>query len=101
MVLALERETGIAHRHIIKWTEKYLTEGEAGLENKKKPGNPLTRYERKKELAFKEQLLYQIEVLKGELAEKEEDLSISEPDLEEAFLHYYSGGGEKNDGNQA
>ena len=34
---ALERETGCGHRLIQEWTKKYLAEGEAGLEQKKKP----------------------------------------------------------------
>ena len=36
---SLERETGCSHRLIQEWTRKYLAEGEAGLEVKKKPGN--------------------------------------------------------------
>ena len=41
------------------------------MEPKKKPGNPLSRYERRKELTYEEQLQYQIERLKRELAKKE------------------------------
>ena len=52
---SLERETGCSHRLIQEWTRKYLAEGEAGLEVKKKPGNPLSRYERRKELTYEEQ----------------------------------------------
>jgi len=37
-------------------------EGEKGLESKKKPGNALFRYERRKELTYEEQLQYQIEL---------------------------------------
>ena len=58
---SLERETGCSHRLIQEWTRKYLAEGEAGLEVKKKPGNPLSRYERRNELTYEEQLQYQIE----------------------------------------
>ena len=57
---ALERETGIDHRQIRNWTTAYLAQGEAGLVVKKKPGNPLSRYERRKELTYEEQLKYQI-----------------------------------------
>ena len=60
----LERETGCSHRLIQERTRKYLAEGEAGLEVKKKPGNPLSRYERRNELTYEEQLQYQIELLK-------------------------------------
>ena len=51
-----------------------LAEGEAGLETKKKPGNPLSRYERRKELTYEEQLQYQIELLKRELVKKEAEV---------------------------
>lgn len=71
---SLERETGCGHRLIQEWTTKYLTEGEAGLEVKKKPGNPLSRYERRKELTYEEQLQYQIELLKRELVKKEAEV---------------------------
>ncbi len=71
---ALERETGCGHRLIQEWAKKYLAEGEAGLEQKKKPGNPLSRYERRKELSYEEQLQYQIELLKRELVKKEAEV---------------------------
>ena len=71
---ALERETGCGQRLIQEWTKKYLAEGEAGLEQKKKPGNPLSRYERRKELSYEEQLQYQIELLKRELVKKEAEV---------------------------
>ena len=71
---ALERETGCGHRLIQEWTKKYLAEGEAGLEQKKKPGNPLSRYKRRKELTYDEQLQYQIELLKRELVKKEAEV---------------------------
>ena len=71
---SLERETGCGHRLIQEWTTKYLAEGEAGLEVKKKPGNPLSRYERRKELTYEEQLQYQIELLKRELVKKEAEV---------------------------
>ena len=71
---ALERETGCGHRLIQEWPKKYLAEGEVGLEQKKKPGNPLSRYERRKELTYEEQLQYQIELLKRELVKKEAEV---------------------------
>lgn len=36
------------------WLKKYLEFGEKGLENKKKPGNPLSKYIHKKNLTDKE-----------------------------------------------
>lgn len=65
---------GIHHSQVQEWTKKYLASGEAGLEPKKKPGNPLSRYERRKELTYEEQLQYQIELLKRELLKKEAEV---------------------------
>lgn len=67
---------GIADHHtIMQWVKKYQAEGEAGLEPKKKPGNPLSRYERRKELTYTEQLQYEIELLKRELLKKEAEVT--------------------------
>ena len=44
---------------ICKWIKQYLEEGESALENKKKPGNPLSKYENKKTLSEIEQLEYE------------------------------------------
>ena len=41
------------------WLKKYLEFGELGLENKKKPGNPLSKYIHKKNLTDKEKLEYE------------------------------------------
>ncbi|MCK7484677.1 MAG: helix-turn-helix domain-containing protein [Bacillus subtilis] len=41
------------------WLHRYLAEGEAGLENKQKPGNPLVRFQRKKKLTELERLEYE------------------------------------------
>ncbi len=41
------------------WLKKYLELGEAGLENKKKPGNPLTKYSARKKLTDIEKLEYE------------------------------------------
>ena len=66
---------GIADHHtVMNWVKKYLAEGEAGLEQKKKPGNPLSRYERRKELSYEERLQYQIELLKRELIKKDAEI---------------------------
>jgi transposase len=70
----LYEETGISDGNIRKWKRQYLSGGEAALENKKKPGNPLSKYERRKELSREEQLEYQIELLKRELLKKEAEV---------------------------
>ncbi len=72
--LSLSREIGSSDKQVRDWVKIYLTEGEAGLEPKKKPGNPLSRYERRKELTYEEQLQYQIELLKRELVKKEAEV---------------------------
>lgn len=68
-------EPEIHHRVVQDWVKKYQAEGAAGLKPKKKPGNPLSRYERRKELTYEEQLQYQIELLKRELLKKEAEVT--------------------------
>ncbi|MBQ9843802.1 MAG: helix-turn-helix domain-containing protein [Oscillospiraceae bacterium] len=70
----LAREIGCNQSQVLRWTNRYLAEGEAGLEPKKKPGNPLSRYIQKKELTYEEQLQYQIEILKRELVKKDAEV---------------------------
>lgn len=70
----LAKEIGCNDRQVRNWVKKYQEEGEAGLEVKKKPGNPLSRYERRKKLTYEEQLQYQIELLKRELVKKEAEV---------------------------
>ena len=41
------------------WIKKYLEFGEQGLENKKKPGNPLAKYNNKRHLSEIEKLEYE------------------------------------------
>ena len=65
------REPDIRNEQVRQRIKKYQAEGEAGLEPKKRPGNPLSCYERRRELSYTEQLQYQIEQLKQELAAKE------------------------------
>lgn len=48
------------------WIKKYLENGEKGLENKIKPGNPLSKYMHKKELTDIEKLEYENMKLKIE-----------------------------------
>lgn len=66
---------GIRHAQVNEWVRKYQEEGEVGLEPKKKPGNPLSRYERKKELTYEEQLQYKIALLERELIKKEAEVN--------------------------
>lgn len=41
------------------WVKKYIEQGETGLENKKKPGNLLSKYSNKKTLSELEKLEYE------------------------------------------
>ena len=68
-------EPEIHKTQVSNWVRQYQQDGLEGLKPKKKPGNPLSRYERKKELTFEEQLLYKIELLKRELARKEAEVA--------------------------
>ena len=69
-LVALQKETGIYKAQIHKWTKQYLEGGEAALVNKRKPGNPLAKYHRKKELTPMEQLEYKVALLERELLKK-------------------------------
>ena len=51
----LKINSGLLHA----WIKKYLEFGEKGLENKKKPGNPLAKYQQRKNLTDMEQLEYE------------------------------------------
>ena len=51
----LNINSGLLH----SWIQKYLKDGENGLENKIKPGNPLAKYQSKKNLTDIEKLQYE------------------------------------------
>lgn len=72
--IKLHEETGSSDGCIRKWKRLYIAGGEAALENKKKPGNPLSKYERRKELTRQEQLEYHVELLKRELMKREAEV---------------------------
>jgi len=74
-LVSLERETGIYNAQIHKWTKQYLEGGEVALVNKRKPGNPLAKYERRKELTPTEQLEYKIAILERELLKKDGEIT--------------------------
>ena len=57
--LRIEKEFGISHSLTDVWRRKYLRFGEDSLENQKKPGNPLCKYQNKKDLTKEEQLEYE------------------------------------------
>lgn len=49
----------ISKENIFKWIKRYKEFGIDGLENKRKPGNPLAKYSRRKELTDIEKLEYE------------------------------------------
>lgn len=68
-------EPEINKRQVSNWVKQYQQDGVERLRPKKKPGNPLSRFERRKELTYEETLLYKIELLKRELARKEAEVA--------------------------
>ena len=59
------KEAGINDSLIRAWVRQYQKDGETALESKRRPGNPLARYTRRKDLSEVEQLRY--ELAKAEL----------------------------------
>ena len=54
------KEENITSTGMIRhWVKLYIEQGENVLENKKKPGNPLMKYSRRKVLTKEEQLEYE------------------------------------------
>ena len=75
----VSKETGINVGLIFQWIKKYNEYGLEGLKNKTKPGNPLSKYQRKKNLTKEEKLEYENmklrienEMLKKGLLKKED-----------------------------
>lgn len=57
--LQISKEYDISQGMIINWIKKYKQFGYEGLVTKKKPGNPLSKYNNKKDLTKEEQLEYE------------------------------------------
>ena len=53
------KEYDVSGGMIRNWIIKYNQQGESSLENKKKPGNPLSKYSSKKNLSEMEKLQYE------------------------------------------
>ena len=53
------KEIGINSGLLYAWVKKYHENGLEGLKNKKKPGNPLSKYSNKKNLTKEERLEYE------------------------------------------
>jgi transposase len=55
----LGKQNNVSDGMICTWVKKYQEGGIEALENKRKPGNPLTKYSKRKELTPIEQLQYE------------------------------------------
>jgi transposase-like protein len=66
--IQIAKEENINRSLVGKWMRDYLKGGKEALKNKKKPGNPLVRYQSKKELTELEKLEYENMKLKIENA---------------------------------
>lgn len=53
------RKNNLDKSQLRKWIEKYYEHGVNGLENQRKPGNPLMKYSSRKELTELEKLEYE------------------------------------------
>lgn len=62
----IQKKYGIYHSTICRWIKSYNEYCMDGLENKRKPGNPLVKYSRRKELTELEKKDYEIMRLKIE-----------------------------------
>lgn len=60
-------QENISNGMLSMWVKKYINNGEKGLENSKKPGNPLVKYSKRKELSDIEKLEYENMKLRIEL----------------------------------
>ena len=55
----ITKDTGLSNGMINNWIKRYHDKGIEGLKPKKKPGNPLSKYQNKKNLTKEEQLEYE------------------------------------------
>lgn len=84
----IQREDGISSGMLSIWVKKYNEGGIEALKNKRKPGNPLAKYSRRKELSELEQLEYEnmllrIENLRLKKGYTQEDVLIAHKKLSE------------------
>lgn len=65
--IEIAQEENLSSGLLRVWLQKYLKGGIEALTNKKKPGNPLAKYQNKKNLTREEELEYENMKLKIEL----------------------------------
>ena len=69
-----EEKLSLVIRNLNGESIRGLEDGEEALINKRKPGNPLAKYHRKKELTPTEQLEYKVALLERELLKKDAEI---------------------------
>ncbi|CDC70015.1 MAG TPA: helix-turn-helix domain-containing protein [Acholeplasmatales bacterium] len=84
----IRKSEGISNGMISIWIKRYNEGGIEALQNKRKPGNPLMKYSRRKELTDIEKLeyelmLYKIEVERLKKGYTEEDVLLAQEELSE------------------
>jgi len=75
---SIAKEEGISSGMLNTWVKKYYEQGAAGLENKKKPGNPFAGFQNKKGLTELEKLQHENMKLKMENALLKKGLILEE-----------------------
>jgi transposase len=63
------KERQVNETVVRRWVQEYRESEEAGLTPKRKPGNPLSIYQKRKELSQVEQLRYELALAQIEIAE--------------------------------
>ena len=74
-------EVGVCDSLVRKWVIQYNQGGIEALENKRKPGNPMVKYFRRKELTYTEQLEYENMKLRIENERLKKGYTSKEADL--------------------
>ena len=74
-------EVGVCDSLVRRWVIQYNQGGIEALENKRKPGNPLTKYSKRKELSYTEQLEYENMKLRIENERLKKGYTSKEADL--------------------
>ena len=78
---SVSKETGINSGTLIRWVHQYFDGGIEALENKRKPGNQLAKYSRRKELSEIERLEYENLLLRIENERLKKGYTTKEADL--------------------
>jgi transposase-like protein len=68
------------------WLKAYYNQGEIGLENKRKPGNPLSKYQNSKNLNYEQQLEYENMKLRIEVERLKKGYLVKEDGQKKEFI---------------